>query len=146
MQLSLRPPLTSYRIGFGLPQKIGKNSRRVGKWPRTPILEPFFLFFGYFSPIFWGRPFPIFFLFFSYFGSEARNLFCSWSTGSQSYHEIAISVTRQTCAWKCLVFFGHFSNPLFGQPVVSTPDSHGSRHFHRGGYFLTYSWSCFAYS
>ena len=99
---TLATPLASYRIGFGplarkrknrkniengLPQKIGKNSRKIGEWPRNPVFEPSVLFFGYFfSYIFWRRPFfYIFPIFFSFFGPPARNLFCSWPTGSQLY-------------------------------------------------------------
>ena len=58
--------------------KYGKNrksigfGRTIGKWPPNPIFEPFFLFFGSFVPIFWGRPETNIFPIFSYFGPEAR--------------------------------------------------------------------------
>ena len=52
----LETPLACYRIGFGpaarnrrnignsLPQKIGKDCRKIGKWPQNPMFEPIFLF------------------------------------------------------------------------------------------------------
>ena len=65
-------------------RKIGKKSRKIGKWPRNPIVEPFFLFFGYFSLFSGGRPFSIFFLFFHRFRAGGpKPTFCSWPVGSQ---------------------------------------------------------------
>ena len=69
MQSRVETPLACYRIGFEplarnsgknrqtvgngpSPKKIGKNSRKTGKWPRNPIFEPFpilRLFFPLFS-------------------------------------------------------------------------------------------------
>ena len=82
----LRPEIEKKlkNIGNGLPQKIGKNSRKIGNWPRNPVFEPFFEFFGNFSPFWGGGRFP-YFPFFAYFGPEARNPFCGRPTGSQCY-------------------------------------------------------------
>ena len=97
----LETPLTSYRIGFGppeknrknigfgLPQKIGKNSPK--KWPRNPILEPFFLFFGHFFSIFWGRPKPIFFLFFPISGRRPETYSVAGQRGLNSMPSLAPS-------------------------------------------------------
>ena len=61
-------------IGNGLPQKMGKNS-----WKVRPYFRLFFRFSG------GGRFLYSFsFLCFSNFGPDARNLFCSRPTGSQS--------------------------------------------------------------
>ena len=89
----------------------------------NPIFDHFFLFFGYFLPIFWGRPKPIFFLFFFHFGPEARKPLSSRRAGSQHMSKSGGSETpkKSEKVWK--VFSGGsrgqrpretFSFDLFG--------------------------------
>ena len=60
----LRPEIgkNGENIGLGLPQKLGKRSRNIGKWPQIPMFTHFraiFPIFRLFFRIFGGKPNPI---------------------------------------------------------------------------------------
>ena len=82
-------------IGNGLPQKIGQNSRKTGKWPENPISEPFFLFFGYFFRIFCGRPFPMFFLVFPISCGMPAEVRCEFF-----FCELDLKIEIWNCWWE----------------------------------------------
>ena len=84
-----RPEMGKNRknIGFGLPEKIGKSSRKMGKMAATPIFisfGPFFLFTGNIFLFSRRGQNPHLSYIFSHFGPEARNGVCTRQTGSQS--------------------------------------------------------------
>ena len=70
-------PVCLVHIGFGVPQKIRKNNRIIGKVPPKPNFFSNFIFH-----IFWGIR-NLHFSYFSYFRLEAQNGVCTRQKGSQ---------------------------------------------------------------